>query len=260
MNHCVTERPSDAMMETKQGGHEMSDIAKNIKKIRQQNGWTQDRLAQELHVTRQAVSNWETGKSEPDIGTLESIAAALQVDLTELLYGRKGPGKYPQFQKKAVVWAIVLGILAVLTLIDAVVLIPLANEYKSTHYVMWPSSLTRFVVPIIGFLAIGMLIPAVVSLWRNVRPAGKARTVMRIVVVVLLIPWFYILIAMGALTLGQNPPLGKVFSFIISDPFLVRLHLFSYYLPILTGLCLYPAFFAPGGTKEETKAPAGPKE
>ena len=60
-------------MGAEKGGGAMSDIAKNIKKTRQQKGWTQERLAQELHVTRQAVSSWETGKSEPDIGMLESI-------------------------------------------------------------------------------------------------------------------------------------------------------------------------------------------
>ena len=231
----------------------MSDIAKNIKKTRQQKGWTQERLAQELHVTRQAVSSWETGKSEPDIGMLESISQTLQVELMELLYGRKGPGKYPQLQKKAVIWVIVLGILAVLTIIDAVVLIPLAKEYFSTHYISWPSSVSRYIIPMIGLLAVGMLIPAVVSLWRNIRPVGRARTVLRAAAMVLLVFWFYHLISVTAFLLGKNPPLEKVFWFIATDPSQVRVHLASYYLPLLAGLCLYPAFFAPGGLEEESE-------
>lgn len=241
----------------------MSDIAKNIKKIRQQKGWTQDRLAQELHVTRQAVSSWETGKSEPDIGMLESISQALQVDLMELLYGRKGPGKYPQFQKKAVAWVVVLGILAVLTIIDVVALVPLAKEYMSTHYVSWPSSLCGWVIPTIGLLAIGMLIPAVVSLWRNVRPTGRARKALRIAAIVLLIIWLYHLIGMAVFllrsyleldNLKMEGPFWKPFWFIATDPSQVRVRLVTYYLPLLAGLCLYPAFFAPGGVEKE---PAG---
>lgn len=41
----------------------MNDIGKNIKKLRQRNKLTQEELAETLRVTRQAVSNWETGKS-----------------------------------------------------------------------------------------------------------------------------------------------------------------------------------------------------
>lgn len=41
----------------------INKISKNIKKLRSERGFTQDRLAEELHVTRQAISSWETGVS-----------------------------------------------------------------------------------------------------------------------------------------------------------------------------------------------------
>lgn len=41
----------------------MSVIGKNIKKNRSEKGMTQEQLAESLHVTRQAVSNWEQGVS-----------------------------------------------------------------------------------------------------------------------------------------------------------------------------------------------------
>lgn len=41
----------------------MSVIGKNMKKIRAEKGMTQEQLAESLHVTRQAVSNWEQGVS-----------------------------------------------------------------------------------------------------------------------------------------------------------------------------------------------------
>ena len=42
----------------------MSNIGKNISKYRREKGMTQDQLAEKLHVTRQAVSNWEKGVSQ----------------------------------------------------------------------------------------------------------------------------------------------------------------------------------------------------
>ena len=67
----------------------MSSFAKNLRRIRKANLLTQDELAQKINVTRQAVSNWERGCSEPDIQTLIALAEALQVDANELIFGRK---------------------------------------------------------------------------------------------------------------------------------------------------------------------------
>ncbi|MBQ4267919.1 MAG: helix-turn-helix transcriptional regulator, partial [Clostridia bacterium] len=35
----------------------INKISKNIKKLRSEHGFTQDKLAEELHVTRQAISS-----------------------------------------------------------------------------------------------------------------------------------------------------------------------------------------------------------
>lgn len=64
----------------------MSDISKNIKRLRQEKGLTQDELAEKLHVTRQAVSNWENDKNHPDIELLMGMADLFGVDINELLY------------------------------------------------------------------------------------------------------------------------------------------------------------------------------
>ena len=37
----------------------MNTLANNIKELRRRAGMTQEALAQTLHVTRQAISNWE---------------------------------------------------------------------------------------------------------------------------------------------------------------------------------------------------------
>jgi transcriptional regulator with XRE-family HTH domain len=46
-------------------------------------GWTQQALAARLHVSQNAVSQWETGRSLPPLHLMEEYAAAvgLRVDL-----------------------------------------------------------------------------------------------------------------------------------------------------------------------------------
>lgn len=67
----------------------MPKISKNIKKLRAERNLTQDALATKIHVTRQAISNWENDKTKPDIEALESLAQAFGVDIEELIYGEK---------------------------------------------------------------------------------------------------------------------------------------------------------------------------
>lgn len=69
----------------------MRDIGKNIRSARTRKGMTQDALAEQLHVSRQTVSNYETGRSRPDIDMLLSIAEALETDVSVLLYGAPVP-------------------------------------------------------------------------------------------------------------------------------------------------------------------------
>ena len=58
----------------------MRSIGKNIKTLREKKGLTQEELAQRLFVTRQTVSNYETGRSRPDIDMLLSIAKTINIE------------------------------------------------------------------------------------------------------------------------------------------------------------------------------------
>lgn len=63
-------------------------IGENIKNLRMERNMTQDALAEQLNVTRQAISKWENNNGEPDLDMLQEIAVALQVTVEELLYGK----------------------------------------------------------------------------------------------------------------------------------------------------------------------------
>ena len=65
----------------------MTAIGNNIKSNRQKFGITQEQLAEKINVTRQAVSNWENGKTEPDIETLTKIAQIFDISIDELVDG-----------------------------------------------------------------------------------------------------------------------------------------------------------------------------
>ena len=67
----------------------MAKISGNIKRFRTEKNMTQTELAEKLFVTRQTVSSWETGRTQPDIEMLAALAEALGVPIEELIYGRR---------------------------------------------------------------------------------------------------------------------------------------------------------------------------
>ena len=67
----------------------MNEVSTTIKVLRIEKGINQEQLAEQLHVTRQAVSNWETGRTQPDIETLKQIAEYFDVSVERLIYGRE---------------------------------------------------------------------------------------------------------------------------------------------------------------------------
>lgn len=63
------------------------DIAKQILNIRQGQKLTQEEFGRLFYVTRQTVSNWENGKSYPDLKTLVDISNQFEISLDSLLKG-----------------------------------------------------------------------------------------------------------------------------------------------------------------------------
>lgn len=56
-----------------------------IKTLREKNNLTQDELAERLMVTRQAVSRWENGETEPNTETLKLLSKEFNVSINTLL-------------------------------------------------------------------------------------------------------------------------------------------------------------------------------
>ena len=123
----------------------MRDIGQNIRTARSRKKMTQDELAERLYVTRQTVSNYETGRSRPDVECLMQIAEILGVDIQELLYG---PEEKPEKRKAKKRLFIACGVLAALGILCLCILNRI-REWAGTYYYAMPMFFIRgFVIPL----------------------------------------------------------------------------------------------------------------
>ena len=63
------------------------ELGGQIKRHRTQLGLSQEELAEKIFVTRQSVSNWETGKTYPDLQSLLRLSELFGLSLDELIKG-----------------------------------------------------------------------------------------------------------------------------------------------------------------------------
>jgi transcriptional regulator with XRE-family HTH domain len=68
---------------------EKPSMGETIRALRAERRWTQDKLAEQLHVTPQTVSKWETDQSLPDISQVPALAKVFDVS-TDTLFGLEG--------------------------------------------------------------------------------------------------------------------------------------------------------------------------
>ncbi len=111
----------------------MRDIGKNIRLLRQQKNLTQDDLAERLFVTRQTVSNYETGKSRPDVEMLVKVSEALDTDIQQLIYGPEPKPLSPETRR-----LMVAAVITVLLAAAFFVLEPVLLEYRKETFVGVP--------------------------------------------------------------------------------------------------------------------------
>ena len=63
------------------------EIGKKLKEARMAAGLTQEKVADEIFVSRQTISNWKNEKSYPDIMSVIRLSDLYQVSLDQLLKG-----------------------------------------------------------------------------------------------------------------------------------------------------------------------------
>ena len=89
----------------------MPAIRDNLKTLRINSGLSQNEVAKAIHVTRQTISSYETGRTEPDMETLKQLAELYNADIHDVLYGGNRTQRRIRYLRRAV-----LGVSAVLLL------------------------------------------------------------------------------------------------------------------------------------------------
>ena len=87
-------------------------INQNLRDLRQLSGMTQEEVANRVGLTRQVISGYESGRTQPDLDMLEKLAALYGTDISGILYGRSAE----QRKLRAVRVAAVVTLAAVLLL------------------------------------------------------------------------------------------------------------------------------------------------
>lgn len=63
------------------------ELGNQMKKYRGELSLSQDALAEKIYVSRQTISNWETGKSYPDVNSLIRMSEVFGISVDSLLKG-----------------------------------------------------------------------------------------------------------------------------------------------------------------------------
>ncbi|MBD8014333.1 MULTISPECIES: helix-turn-helix domain-containing protein [Planococcus] len=64
-------------------------FSERLKSEREKKGWSQAELAEKIHVSRQSVSKWETGKNYPTIEVIIDLSDLFGITIDELLRSDK---------------------------------------------------------------------------------------------------------------------------------------------------------------------------
>ena len=72
-------------------------LEEQIRNCRKQAGISQEKMAELIGVSRQAVTKWENGTGTPDIENLVAIAELFQISLDELLLNEKRENKQSEY-------------------------------------------------------------------------------------------------------------------------------------------------------------------
>ena len=150
----------------------MRDIGKNIKLLRQMKNMTQDELAEKLFVTRQTVSNYEIGRTRPDIEMLTKMAEVLETDIHVLLYGMPKP----VCRKKEIIKTCVAVVAVILLFAASVYLGRAAKEHSAMTYEFGPLLWVTIVLKSITYLIAGWTLLQALGLFTKLVPIAISQS------------------------------------------------------------------------------------
>lgn len=148
----------------------MRDIGKNIRDLRLRCGLSQEQLAERLFVTRQTISNYENGRTRPDVEQILCLAETFGTDANSVLYGPPQDVRKKSFILTA---AVALGLTAVLWL-GYMVLSRQAFTVQAKTYNVLPSFALEHCYLPIALTVSGWTLVQLLSLAIAIKPPKSA--------------------------------------------------------------------------------------
>ena len=194
----------------------MRDIGKNIRDLRERKHMTQEELAQALFVTRQTVSNYEIGKSRPDVEMVCRMAEILGVDANTVLYGAPQPVGKQNLRRLIIATVMLGGMIGIYFLCK-----PLCRELARMQFIVSPNVVLETLwVPLTALVG-GWWLMQAAALALKARPLGKpwvkyvrrAALALVIVCIAVLLPYLIFWI-IGDFRLLRDGTVNMVFDYI----------------------------------------------
>ena len=181
----------------------MNRFSQNLRRVRCQAGLTQQQLADRLHVTRQSVSSWELGRTEPDFETAGRLAEIFGTSVSSLL-GEDEKPPYPRFQKRFVLGFVVCaGLLLAVSGLELGLFAYwrklLLHDYSPALY----AALWKLFVPPLLWYASGLGAVCFFAMWSPVRCGKQARLVLLLAALALGLPVLALMAQYLAVALGN---------------------------------------------------------
>lgn len=179
----------------------MDRFSQNLRRVRCQAGLTQQQLADRLHVTRQSVSSWELGRTEPDLQTLTELAEVFGTDAGSLL-GEAGRPAYPRLQKRFVTGFVVCA--GLLLAVSGLELGLFAYWRKLHDYgAMLYAALWKLSAPPLLWYSSGLGVVCFFAMWSPVRCGKQARMALLLAALALGLPVLALMAQYLAVALGN---------------------------------------------------------
>ena len=181
----------------------MNRFSQNLRRVRCQAGLTQQQLADRLHVTRQSVSSWELGRTEPDFETAGRLAEIFGTSVSSLL-GEDEKPPYPRFQKRFVLGFVVCaGLLLAVSGLELGLFAYwrklLLHDYSPALY----AALWKLFVPPLLWYASGLGAVCFFAMWSPVRCGEQARLALLLGALALGLPVLALMAQYLAVALGD---------------------------------------------------------
>lgn len=181
----------------------MNRFSQNLRRVRCQAGLTQQQLADRLHVTRQSISSWELGRTEPDFETAGRLAEIFGTSVSSLLGEDEKPA-YARFQKQYVLgFGICAGLLLAVFGLELGLFAYwrklLLHDYSPALY----AALWKLFVPPLLWYASGLGAVCFFAMWSPVRCGKQARLALLLAALALGLPVLALMAQYLAVALGS---------------------------------------------------------